>query len=164
MCLHSPKPICAEQLLQSLDWPYLSHRLRAQKQGILLFILRASGTEQTLNQCLWDGCAKKGRQQASCCSASYRRICVIVPATSQALRFQLTSSLATIRFLGSFTVVFGAPDIYTASLQRRLPLATKRAAQPRAAQCTLKNHWAGQEKGREIRSRSVQGNNMLLTS
>lgn len=113
MCLRSPKPIRAEQLLRSLDWPSLSLRLRAQKQGILLFILRVSGTEQTLNQCLWDGCAKKG----SCCSASYRRICVIVPATSQALRFQLTSSLATIHFLGSFTVVFG-PQMSTRPVSR----------------------------------------------
>lgn len=128
MCLRRPKPIHAEQLLRSLDWPYLSHRLRAQKQGILLFILRASGTEQTLNKCLWDGCAKKGKQQASCWSASYHCICVIVPATCRALHFQLTSSLATINFLGSFTVVFGAPNVYMASLQRRLPLATKRAS------------------------------------
>ena len=61
MCLHSPKPICAEQLLQSLDWPYLSHRLRAQKQGILLFILRALAQSRPLiNVCGMDVRRKEG--------------------------------------------------------------------------------------------------------
>lgn len=103
MCLLSPKSVHSEQLLWSLDWPCLPHRVRAQSRDfccLSLYLEHPAQSSPLVNVCGMDVRRKEGSKLPAALLATAVSIMCHCSSHISGITFSVNFFLGNCEFLG----------------------------------------------------------------